>query len=384
MLNVGFLGCSYFVRYQHLQNAHFSKVCRVHTLCDLNGELLKQMNAQFPAVKTTEDYETMLRDPDVQLIVIAMLPTRHAEMTLRAIAAGKHVLVEKPMAETVEDCRTVVRRANEKGVHVRVGFNRRFAPAMQSIERRLANRKGPAMIEYSVVNDGTWRLGTHWVGRNGLLDEIVHMFDVTSWLIGCEPIRIFASDSGLNNNFVVVEYADGSAVMINANENATNIAPKEMMRLTFDGQFIAMKEFVEVEVVSSQENDVERFAGRKYMGVAAKYDAMIDEFTKKGFDGYRQFRDVISRLLLADREGTLTEVQRKDIASNKLPPLNYCVDKGWAASLDHLAMCIARGKTPGNADGHDGIRATVLAEQAIASAASHQAIELDSGVWRNV
>ena len=381
-VNIGFLGCSRFVRCHHLQNAHFSQVCRVHTLCDINQDVLTQTNQLFPAVKTTTNAQEMLEDSEIDLVVVAMLPSLHAEMTLKAIEACKHVLVEKPMAETVEDCRKIVKRAQEKNVHVCVGFNRRFAPAIRHIKDLMENRKGPVMIEYDVVNDGFWRIGTHWLGRNGLLDEIVHLFDLTTWLVGCSPIRLFATDSSLNNNFISVEYEDGAAVMINANENGTSVAPKEIMRLTFDGHFVHMKEFVEVEDVAMDQTTIQRFAGRKYISTGSKYNSMIDTFVTGGFDSYRQVREKISRLLNANRTGQLTEDEQHDLIKNPLPPLNYSVDKGWAASLDHYAVCLMENKVPENANGYDGILATYLATQAIESARCHQVLQLDSNIWQ--
>jgi predicted dehydrogenase len=384
MIKIGFLGCSKFVRVQHLQNAHFSQHCQVHTLCDIDEKILAQTQQQFPALRTTTRVEELLADPDINLVVIAMLPSLHAQMTKMAIAAGKHVLVEKPMAETEDDCRQIVKMARERGVQVAVGFNRRFAPAVRQIQNTLKGRRGPVILEYTVQNDSFWRIGTHWVDRNGLLDEIVHIFDLTTHLIGCNPVRLFATDSGLNNNIIVLEYADRSSVMINANENGTSAAPKEMMRLTCDGHFIQMKDYVEVDDVTMEKTAVRYFAGRKYSGTGKKYDDMVDWFMVEGFESYKKIRENLIRLLHAERTGKLTERERNDLIQNPLPPLNYMVDKGWAASLDHLAECLMAHRPPENADGRDGIRATYLANKAIESASNHQVVTLDANVWENV
>ncbi len=384
MINIGFLGCSNFVRLQHLQNAFFSKVCRVHTLCDINSEVLSRTHQQFPGLKTTTDADVMLKDPAIDLVVIAMLPSLHAEMTLKAIQAGKHVLVEKPMAESEEDCRQIVKIARERNVHVCIGFNRRFAPAIEYIHTLLMDRKSPAIIEYSITNDSFWRMGTHWEGRNGLLDEIVHIFDLTTYLVGSCPVRIYATDSGFNNNVVVVEYEDKSSVMINANENGTSVAPKEMMRITFDGHFVHMKEFVEVEDITMERTAIRYFPGRKYIQTAPRYNEMIETFATGGFEAYKKVREELAHILHASRNGTLSEEVQNDLVKNPLPPINYMVDKGWAASLDGYAKSLQEHTTPKNADGRAGTMATYMANMTIASARCHQALSLDRTVWEQI
>lgn len=170
----------------------------------------------------TTDYEAILRDPGFHLVVIATRHDRHAEQVVRALRAGKHVFVEKPLAISWEELERVVATYGELADPPRllVGFNRRFSPALQALKAAVADRRTPLVVSYRVhagyLPPEHWVHGPEGGGRN--VGEACHMYDVFRFLTGA-PVRSVtatAIDPGTlpyfrNDNFAAtIGYADGS------------------------------------------------------------------------------------------------------------------------------------------------------------------------------
>jgi predicted dehydrogenase len=170
----------------------------------------------------TSNLDDVLRDPAIDLVVIATRHHEHADQVVRALEAGKHVFVEKPLALSWPDLERIaaVHQRFERPPLLLVGFNRRFSPAVTGVKEALAGRRGPMVIEYR-VNGGYIPLD-HWVhgpqggGRN--LGEACHMYDVFRSLTGAAVTSVEAAaiDPGdlpyrRDDNFsATMRYADGS------------------------------------------------------------------------------------------------------------------------------------------------------------------------------
>src|SRR5439155_15109641 len=134
--------------------------------------------------------------------------------------AGKHVFVEKPMALTEEECRTLLRAVERTGRHLSVGFNRRFAPFYLAQKKRLAGRSSPAVVNCRINSPGI--SGAYWMADpssgGAILGEACHFADLLYWLLDSEPVAVTAfslptgkSDPiGENNVASTILFADGS------------------------------------------------------------------------------------------------------------------------------------------------------------------------------
>jgi predicted dehydrogenase/threonine dehydrogenase-like Zn-dependent dehydrogenase len=183
----------------------------------------------------TSTLDDVLRDPAIELVVIATRHGEHAAQVVKALDAGKHVFVEKPLALTWAELSSVARTyaAMAEPPALMVGFNRRFSPSLQLLKERLAGRRSPLMIQYR-LNAGYIPLD-HWVhgpqggGRN--IGEACHMYDVFRFLTGA-PVKAIAAvsiDPGTlayarNDNFcATVSYQDGSVAAL----TYTALGPKD-------------------------------------------------------------------------------------------------------------------------------------------------------------
>jgi len=170
----------------------------------------------------SSSYEEILKDDQLDLVVLATRHDQHAGQVIAALKAGKHVFVEKPLAISWEELdrvrETVASLADPPALMV--GFNRRFAPAIQRLKAELGEQRTPLVVNYR-LNAGYIPLD-HWVhGREGggrNIGEACHMYDVFACLTGAEVASVCAEaiDPGAaaylrNDNFcATIRYTDGS------------------------------------------------------------------------------------------------------------------------------------------------------------------------------
>jgi predicted dehydrogenase len=138
------------------------------------------------------DWREAVSRPDVDAVVVATINDSLAPITLGAVKAGKHVLVEKPAARSADELRPVAAAAKSADVTVRVGFNHRFHPALlKSRDLVDTGAVGPLMFvrgRYGhggrVGYDREWRADPKLAGGGELLDQGVHLIDLTRWFLG--------------------------------------------------------------------------------------------------------------------------------------------------------------------------------------------------------
>lgn len=143
----------------------------------------------------------LLSDPDVQAVYIATEHHRHHEDVLAAAEAGKHILVEKPMALTTAHCREMIAACQANGVALQVAYYRRYYPKMIRMKELLdsgaigepvtASIHLAGRISREAATPANWRLNAELSGGGALVDTGSHRLDLLCWLLG-EPERVAA------------------------------------------------------------------------------------------------------------------------------------------------------------------------------------------------
>jgi predicted dehydrogenase len=129
-IRVGFVGCGEVAQIMHWPSLYqLSDHFRVTALCDVSPSILEQLGKLWRVETLTTDHRELVARSDVDAVLIANPNAFHAEVTLEAIAAGKHVLVEKPMCVTRREADQIVAAQKSSNVVVQVGYMRRYAPA---------------------------------------------------------------------------------------------------------------------------------------------------------------------------------------------------------------------------------------------------------------
>ncbi|MGW1867703.1 bi-domain-containing oxidoreductase [Streptomyces mauvecolor] len=234
----------------HLAQRHGVELSTVVTTTALSAA-----NAQrkFGFAAATTDLDAVLGDKSIDAVFVVTRHSSHAELTRRALLAGKTVFVEKPLALTEDELASVLAAVEESGNdRLQVGFNRRFAPLLQEARKRFGARTGPASLRYLVnagrLQHGSWYLrqgteGSRFAGEGG------HFIDTASWLLGADPVSVYAVATPGNEDLqVVLRYPDGSTATISYVTTGAAGFPKETLDLVADGRVLRFDDFVRASV----------------------------------------------------------------------------------------------------------------------------------------
>ena len=167
----------------------------LRTTCDLDAARAANLAQLGPSCPSSTDYAAVLADPAIDAVIVATLNAALAPISLAAVKAGKHVLVEKPGALNAAQLRTIQAAAAKTGVRVRIGYNHRFHPALQKARALLeAGALGPLMFLRARYGHGgrkgydrEWRADPALSGGGELIDQGVHLIDLAGWFLGDFP-----------------------------------------------------------------------------------------------------------------------------------------------------------------------------------------------------
>lgn len=165
----------------------------VHSICTRTESKLKDMAGQFDVPNTYTDYHEMLADPELDSVSITTMWDQHKDPSLAALAAGKHVFLEKPMASTVEDCDAIVDAANKSDAMFMVGHICRFNPRYAAAKAEIAAGKiGKIISMYARRNLPAW-VGASVLDKIGpIIGDGVHDTDLMLWFSESKVVSTYA------------------------------------------------------------------------------------------------------------------------------------------------------------------------------------------------
>jgi predicted dehydrogenase len=156
-LRIGVLGCGPIAQFAHFDACRKARNAELYALCDVADDLRERMAAVHQPHVAYRDYDELLADPRVEAVIVAIADQFHVHACLQAIEAGKHVLVEKPLGTTIEECRALRDRVRGTGLVVQVGNNRRFDPGIAFARRFIREEIGPCIAVKAWYCDSTYR-----------------------------------------------------------------------------------------------------------------------------------------------------------------------------------------------------------------------------------
>jgi predicted dehydrogenase len=182
-----------------------SKNCRLAGFVSSGTEKLRSLGKQFDVPEsgqyTYEQFDRIADNPDIDIVYIALPNALHAEYTVRAAQAGKHVLCEKPMAVTVEQCEQMIEACGRARRALAVAYRLHYSPHHQQLIRSVReNELGNlqimrADIGYPMRGDGGWRLKRDLAGGGVLLEQGVYPVYSARTLMGAEPVEVLGYES---------------------------------------------------------------------------------------------------------------------------------------------------------------------------------------------
>jgi predicted dehydrogenase len=214
------VGAGNLAKWEHLPNIKKLSGVGLRAVFSAAGVRGKSYALRFGAAYATSEYDEILKDPQIDAVLIASRNQQHAPQALAALRAGKHVFVEKPMALTAAECADLTAAVEETGKQLTVGFNRRFAAFYLELKKALARRTSPAVVQCRVNSPGI--SGAYWMADpsigGAILGEACHFIDLMYWLLDSEPVSVSAyslptgqaDPIGENNIAASFRFADGS------------------------------------------------------------------------------------------------------------------------------------------------------------------------------
>jgi len=188
MINLGIVGLGYWGP-NLLRNFDQFNGCRVKVCCDLSEDNLNKARTQNTDIKTTDNYASLLEDPEIQAIVIATSAVTHHKLAKQAIEHGKHVFVEKPLTLDVGHAEELVQLAEQNGVKLMVGHLMEYHPAIGVLKEAVKTQElGDIYYLYSQrVNLGKIRKD-----ENALWSFAPHDLSIIMYLLDSEPVNVSA------------------------------------------------------------------------------------------------------------------------------------------------------------------------------------------------
>ncbi len=187
-MNVAILGCGLIGQ----KRAKALKGARLRVCADLDSGRAQQLAGSYPGVDATTDWRSAIHRKDVDIVIVATTNQALVEASLEAANAGKHIIVEKPAARNVAELDTLINAAQKNDVLVRVGFNHRYHPALlKAKELADAGELGELMFVRGRYGHGgrkgydrEWRADPALSGGGELIDQGVHLIDLSRWFLG--------------------------------------------------------------------------------------------------------------------------------------------------------------------------------------------------------
>ena len=225
----------------------------LETIVTTRGMSAAHSQEAFGFAHATTDLDDVLQDPNIDALLIATPHSSHARLTVQALAAGKHVFVEKPLALNREELAQVAAARAEGEAFFTVGFNRRFAPMVRDAKSAIASTpeakvllfrvNAGALPDDAVINDAE-------EGGGRILGESCHFIDLARYLVGQPIVGVDAQaaqvDHGVCDDLAIsLRFQDGSLATILYTSKGDPAYSKERFEIFVGGRVIAIDNFLE-------------------------------------------------------------------------------------------------------------------------------------------
>lgn len=249
VIGTGFWGKNHARIYKELAETE------LHAICDINAERAKAVAKQFEAKHYTNSRK-MLKNKDIDAVSICTWSTSLAKEALKALEAGKHVLVEKPMAANVKQAENLLKIAEKEELHLTVGFLMRFIPGLQHIRKAVEGKTLGKPVCATAKRVAQWpeRIGDVGVVK----DTAIHDLDVVRYVFNEDPIAVYAKTGRIShrtfedNAQIMLTFKDEKSAFIEANW----LTPYKTRILTVTGSEAIMKlDYITQELTIEKANE---------------------------------------------------------------------------------------------------------------------------------
>jgi len=232
-LGVAVVGAGFWGR-NHARNLRELAETRLIAVCDRDEAKAKAV-AELFGVEAYSDSRHLLKRSDVEAVTVCTWSTNLAKETLRALKAGKHVLVEKPMANNLQEAKRIVDVAQRNQLTLMTGFLMRFIPGVQRIKESIAKGEIGKLVYCTARRVSQW---PERVGDVGVVKDLaIHDIDITRYLSDSDPAEVYAKAGSFRHRKfedhaqILLTFEGGTTAFIEANW----LTPYKIRKLTVTG-----------------------------------------------------------------------------------------------------------------------------------------------------
>ena len=213
----------------------------------VNGTVLAK---KYQIIQSTTDYDIVLNDEDVELVMITTRHNLHSKMVIKALEKNKHVFVEKPLALNTKELANIEEAYKNSNGTLMVGFNRRFSPHIQKIKSLLGSSlmNIVATMNAGMIPSDVW-VHDMLIGGGRIIGEACHYLDLMVYISGSKIKAVCMNAMGNNpsentdNASILVKMENGSTGVVNYFANGAKSYPKERLEVYSQEKVFIMDNF---------------------------------------------------------------------------------------------------------------------------------------------
>jgi myo-inositol 2-dehydrogenase / D-chiro-inositol 1-dehydrogenase len=220
-LHVAIIGCG-SIGEIHAQCLTQIPGVRIRTFCDMDEQRARTLCTKFDGMETTTDPETVFQDDAVDAVYICTHHDTHSSLAIRAAEAGKHVMIEKPLALTLSECYQVGNAVEKSGITLMTGFKMRYYPSVARVREFIPS----PVLTIAQMIDARWP-DDFWAndpvkGGGNVLSQGCHTMDLVYHLNQSEPVRVYAEGGNfthpgcdiIDNIVATIQFANGRVASV--------------------------------------------------------------------------------------------------------------------------------------------------------------------------
>ena len=301
---------------------------KVTALVSGHPDKAKKLAARYGVAEASiynyDTYEKLRDNPDVDVVYVVLPNSMHAEYTIRAAKAGKHVMCEKPMANTPEDCRQMIDACRSAGKKLSIGYRLHHEPFNQALIKVVRDQEfGPLKVVladagFPIGDPNQWRLNRKMAGGGSLMDIGIYALNAARYLTNEEPTDVYA-----------MEYTTPG-----------------------DPRFREVEETLTFQL---------RFPSGVLANCSSSYGAPLNRFRVVGTRGWAELEPALiySGLRMRASGGSVVEERPQPVIDH------------FAAEMDHLSDCVMQNTEP-KTPGEEGLKDLTIMMAIYESSRSHR------------
>ena len=267
-LNGAIIGCGQWSELHHVPNILAMDDVNLKAVMGVTGSKIKRMAEKYKVDYYTTDYKDILKDPEIDFVIVATRNRSHYSIAKEAIEAGKPVLLEKPMTMTRDEMVDLAEVVEKSGIPFGVGFNRRYSPFARKVKTLISDNNRPVMIMYRVSGGPH---GKYWgldpvEGGGLIIGEACHYFDFFNYMIGKEITDYKVSSIPINGNTVLsnhdnivvtIKYSDNSLASLLYSSLGTEAIGKEYIEIHSNHNIAVIDDYKKLRFYGNDNKDID-------------------------------------------------------------------------------------------------------------------------------